>query len=139
MEFQWTQRNIASKPSRNSYFAYQNNSFSDSSFGMNIPFSFGQTQCSSRLNPTRQTTFTTSAIVPIISLETSNSSFRSSACDQQYDQIPFEMVDGHKSFRSSNSHSPYRPQCIPLYGCQSIYLVLELGAPSHHIMLSLAH
>ena len=37
-----------SRQSRNSYSDYQNNSFSDSSFSTNFPFSFGQTQCSSR-------------------------------------------------------------------------------------------
>ena len=86
---------------------------------MNFPFSFGQTQCSSELHFTRQTSFTTSANVSVIGLETSHSSFRSSGYNQQYDQIPFEMVDGHQSFRSRNSHSPSRSQCIPLNACQS--------------------
>ena len=44
-------------------------------------------------NSTGQTAFTTSANVPVIGLETSYSSIRSSVYDQQYDQIPFEMVD----------------------------------------------
>ena len=52
-----------------SYSDYHNNSFSN--FGTNFPFSFGQTQCSSGLNFTRQTAFTTSADVPIIGLKTS--------------------------------------------------------------------
>ena len=51
----------SSEPSKSSYSDHQNNSFSDSSFGMNFPFSFGQTQSSSRLYPSRQT-----ANVPII-------------------------------------------------------------------------
>ena len=58
-----------SGPSKSSYHDYQNNS--GSNFGTDFPFSFGQTQCNSRLNSSRQTTFTTSANVPIISLETS--------------------------------------------------------------------
>ena len=56
----------------------QNNSFSDSGFSMNYTFSFGQTQCNSRLNSSRQAAFTTSANVPVIGLETSHSSLRSS-------------------------------------------------------------
>ena len=56
----------------------QNNSFSDSGFGTNFTFSFGQTHCSSRLNSSRQTAFRTSANVPVIGLETSHSSLRSS-------------------------------------------------------------
>ena len=80
-------------PSKSSYPDYQNNSLSDSDFGMNFHFSFGQTQCSSRLNSSRQTAFTTSANVPIIGLETSYSSHRSSGYDQPYDQSPLEMMD----------------------------------------------
>ena len=83
-----------SGPSKSSYSDHQNNSLSDSSSGTNLDFSFGQTQCSSRFNSSRQIAFTTSANVPIIGLETSHSSIRSSSYDQQYDQIPFEMVDG---------------------------------------------
>ena len=115
-----------SEPSKSSYSDHQNNSFSDSGFGTNFLFSFGQTQCSSRLNSSRQTAFTTSANVPIIGLETSHSSLRSSDYDQQYDQISFEMVDGHQSICSRNAHSPSRPQNIPLYGCQS----LRMGSSS---------
>ena len=53
---------------------------------------------SSRLNSSRQTAFTTSANVPIIGLETSHSSLRSSGYNQQYDQSPFEMVDEYHPF-----------------------------------------
>ena len=56
-------------------------SFSDSSFGTNFSFSFGQTQCSSRLCSPRQTPLTVSANVSIICLETSHSSSRSSSSD----------------------------------------------------------
>ena len=48
--------------SRPSWFPtsdYQNISFLDSSFGTDFPFSFGQTQCSSRLRSPRQTSLTT--------------------------------------------------------------------------------
>ena len=76
---------------------YQTISNSDSSFGTNFPFSFGQTHCSSRFNSSRQIAFTASANVPIMGLETSHSSIRSSGYDQQYGQIPFEMVDEHQS------------------------------------------
>ena len=69
----------SSEPSKNSYSDHQNNSFSDSGFSMNFPFSFGQTQCSSRLNSFRQIAFTTSAYMPIIGLETSHFSIRSSS------------------------------------------------------------
>ena len=65
-----------SRLSKLSHSDIQNISFSDSSFGMNFPFSFGQTQCSSRLHSIRQTSFTTSANVSIISLETSHTSSR---------------------------------------------------------------
>ena len=49
----------------------------------------------------------TSANVPIIGLETSHSSIRSSSYDQQYDQIPFdEMVDEHHGFVQGMSIHP---------------------------------
>ena len=105
-----------SRPSRFSYSDYQDVSSSDSSFGTNFPFSFGQTQCSSRFP--RQTSLMISANVPIICLETSHSSFRLSGSNQQYDLVL--MVDGHQLFRSGNVHSSSRFQCIPLYGCQSL-------------------
>ena len=41
---------------------YQTISNSDSSFSTNFPFSFGQTQCSSRLSCSRQTSFTTKCV-----------------------------------------------------------------------------
>ena len=70
--------------SKISYSDHQNNPFSDSGFGTNFPFYFGQTQCSSRLNSSRQIELTTSANVPLIGLETSYSSSRSSGYDQHY-------------------------------------------------------
>ena len=85
-----------SGPSRFSSSKYQSISFSDSGFGMNFPFSFGQTQCSSRLHSPRQTSLTTASNVTLICLETSHSSFQSSGSDQQHDSIPFEMVDGQE-------------------------------------------
>ena len=57
----------------------------------------------------------------IISLETSHSPPQSSSSDQQYDLISFEMVDGHQLLCSGNAHSS-RSQCIPLYGCQSLWM-----------------
>ena len=74
----------------------------------------------------------TSANVPVNGLETSYSSSRSSGYDQQYDQIPFKMVDEHQSFHSRDAHSPSRPQNHPLYGCQS----LRLGAHLEPMSLS---
>ena len=74
----------------------------------------------------RQTAFTTSANVHIISLETSRSSLRSSGYDQQYDQSPFEMMDEYQSLRSRYAHSLSRPQDIHLYGCQ----LFQLGSSS---------
>ena len=56
---------------------FQTISNSDSSFGMNFPFSFGQTQFSSRLCSPRQTSFTTASNVSLICLETSYSTSRS--------------------------------------------------------------
>ena len=99
---------------KSSYSDHQNNHFSDSGFGTNFPFYFGQTQCSSRLKSSRQIAFTTSANVPVIGLETSYSSSRSSGYDQQDDQIPFKMVDEHQSFHSRDAHSPSRPKNFPL-------------------------
>ena len=78
-------------------------------------------------NSSWQTAFMTSANVPIVSLETSHSSLRSSGYNPQYDQIPFEMVDEHQLIRSRNTHSPSRPQNIPLYGCQSIWMGSSSG------------
>ena len=95
---------------------------SDSSFSTNFPFSFGQTQCSSRLHSPRQTSFTTALNVSLICLETSHYSSQSSSSDQQYDSISFEMVAGHQSTRSGNVHSSSRSRCIPFYGCQSLWM-----------------
>ena len=50
---------------------YQTVSFSDASFGTNFPFSFGQTQYSSRFRSLRQTTLTSTLNVSFICLETS--------------------------------------------------------------------
>ena len=60
--------------------------------------------------------------MPVISLDTSYSSSRSSGYNQQYDQIPFKMADEHQLFCSRDAHSPSRPQNLPLYGCQSLRL-----------------
>ena len=57
----------------------------------------------------------TSANVFIIGLDTSHSSSRSSGFDQQYDQIPFKMLDEHKSLCSRDAHSSSGFQCIPQY------------------------
>ena len=93
------------RPSQGPNSDYQNSSFLQSSIGMNFPFSFGQTQCSSRFCSPRQTSLTTSANVSFVCLETSHSSSRSSNHDQQYDSISFELVDGHQSFHTRNFHS----------------------------------
>ena len=88
------------------------------SFGMNFPFSFGQAQCSGIhvLRSPRQTSFTAASNV------TSYSSSQSSGSDQQYDSIPFEMVDGHQWLCSRNIHLSSRSQYIPFYGCQSFWM-----------------
>ena len=57
----------------------------DSSFGLSIPFSFGETQCCSRLSTSRQVPFMSASDVPAVSLETSCSSFGSSNFDLEYD------------------------------------------------------
>ena len=101
---------------------YQTISFSDSSFGTNFPISFGQTQCSDRLLSPRPASFSTTIIVSLICLETPYSSSRSSGSDQQYDSISYEMVDGRLSFHSGNVQSSSRSQCIPFYGCQSLWI-----------------
>ena len=61
----------------------------------------------------------TPANVPIIGLETSHTSSRSSNND---DQISFKMVDELQSICSGNAHSPSRPPNLPLHGCQSFRL-----------------
>ena len=93
-----------------------------SSIGTNFPFSFGQTQCSSRLHSPRQTSLTTPANVSLVCLETSHYAPRSSNYDQQHDTILFEMVDGLQSLRNRNSYPSPRTQCIPLYGRQSLWM-----------------
>ena len=92
----------------------------DSSFSTNFPFSFGQTQCSSRLCFTRQISFTTATSVSLICLETSYSPTGSSSSNKQYDLISFEMLDGHQLLHSGNVHPSSRSQCIPLQGCQPL-------------------
>ena len=64
----------------------------------------------------------TSANVSFVCLETSHSSSRSSNQDQQYYSISFELVDGHQSFPTRNFHSSSKSQCIPLYGCQPLWM-----------------
>ena len=81
-----------------------------SSFGMNFPFSFGQTS------------FTTATNVSIICLETSYSTSGSSSSENQYDLMSFEMVDGHRSLSSGNVHPSSRSQCIPFHGCQPLWI-----------------
>ena len=124
MEF-LTQQKLSQGPSRPSQgpnFDYQISSFLQPSIRTNFPFPFGQTQCSSRICSTRQTSFTTSANVSLICLETSHSSSRSSDYNQQHDSISFELVDGHQSLRTRNCYPSSRSQCIPIYGCQSLWM-----------------
>ena len=80
----------------------------------------------SRFDYSRQIAFKTSADVPVIGLKTSYSSIRSSSYNQQYDQIPFEIVDEDQLLHSRSTHSPPRPPNVPLYGCKS----LPLGSSS---------
>ena len=108
----------SSGSSKSSYSDHQNNSLTNSGGGTDFPFSFGQTKCSSRLNSPGQIAFTTPANVPVISLETSQTSSRSSSYDHQDDQISFKMVD-EQSICSGNALSPSRPPNLPLHGCQS--------------------
>ena len=108
--------------SKSSYSDHQNNSLTNSGIGTDFPFSFGQTKCSSRLSSSGQIAFTTPANVPIIGLETSQTSSRSSNYDYQDDQISFKMVDELQSICSGNTHSPSRPPNLPLHGCQSFWL-----------------
>ena len=80
---------------------------------MNFPFSFGQTQCSSRLRSPRQSSFTTTSNVSLICLETSHSTSRSSSSNQQHDSISFEMLEGHQEhpfILQIQMHSSYRCQ-----------------------------
>ena len=83
-----------SRPSRFSTADCQTVSFSDSSFGTNFSFSFGQTQCSSRLRSPRQTTLSTVSNVSFICLTFflcnifPLSNIQSSGSDQQYHSIP---------------------------------------------------
>ena len=149
-----------SRLSRGPNFDYQISSFLQSSIGTNFPFSFGQTQCSSRLCSPWQTSLitpfvlgsmsvglnilirhsfmdlwvwitalvpwpqllTTSANVSLVCLEISHSSSWSSDYDQQYDSISFELVDGHQSLCTRNCYPSSSSQCIPIYGCQSLWL-----------------
>ena len=95
---------------------------SDASFGTNFPFSFGQTQCCSRLSCSRQTSFTTATNVSVIGLETSYSTTGSSNSDNQYNPISFEMVNGHQSLCSGNVHPSSRSKCIVFHECQPLWM-----------------
>ena len=112
----------SSGSNKSSYSYHQNNSLTNSGVGTDFPFSFGQTKCSSRLNSSGQIAFMTPANVPIIGLETSQTSSRSSDNDHQDDLISFKMVDELQSICSGNAHSPSRPPNLPLHGCQSFRL-----------------
>ena len=84
--------------SRESNFDCQICSLLQSSIGTNFPFSFGQTQCSSRFCSPRQTSFLTPANVSSVCLETSYSSSRSSDYDQQYDRFHLKWWMDTKRF-----------------------------------------
>ena len=58
--------------------------------------------------------------MPFIILETQYSSLRSSGYDQQYDQIPFKMVNDHQSLRSRKPIHPPDPKTF-LYTDASHY------------------
>ena len=81
--------------SRESNVDYQICSLLQSSIGTNFPFSFGQTQCSSRFCSPRQTSF---ANVSSVCLETSYSSSRSSDYNQQYDRFHLKWWMDTKRF-----------------------------------------
>ena len=87
--------------------------------GTNFPFSFGQTQCCSRLRSPRQTALTSSSDVPFVCLETSYSSSRSSNYNKRYDSISLTMGDKPQSVRDRDFYPSSRSQIFPLYGCQS--------------------
>ena len=76
--------------------------------GTNFPFSYGQTQCCSRLCSPRQTALTSSSDVPFVCLETSYSSSRSSNLDKRYDSISLTMVDKPYSVRDRDSYPSSR-------------------------------
>ena len=83
----------------------------------------------------RQIAFRSSANVPVVGLETSHSSTRSSSYDQQSDQIPFEI--GGWTPVASFKDSPPRPPNIPLYGCQSLRLGSSSGTDVSILLWSL--
>ena len=87
--------------------------------GTNFPFSFGQTQCCSRLRSPRQTALMSSSDVSFVCMETSYSSSRSSSYDKRYDSISLTMVDKPQSVRDRDYYPSSRSQMFPLYGCQS--------------------
>ena len=101
---------------------YQFNSVMQTSIGKNFPFCFGQTQCSSRFCFPRQTALTSPANVSFVCLEATYSTPRSSDHNQRHDSIPFTIVDEYQSIRSRNLYPPSRPQHIPVYGCQSLWM-----------------
>ena len=103
-------------PSRDPNIDYQIRSVMQTSIGMNFPFSFGQTQCSSRFCSLRQTSLTSSANVSSVYLETSHSASQSSDHDQRYDSISFAMVDEYQSLCNRNFYPPARSKHISLYG-----------------------
>ena len=87
--------------------------------GTNFPFSFGQTQCCSKLRSPRQTSLTSSSDVSFVCLETSYSSSRSSNYDKRYDSISLTMVDKPQSVRDRDYYPSSRSQIFLLYRCQS--------------------
>ena len=87
--------------------------------GTNFPFSFGQTQCCSRLRSPRQTALMSSSDVSFVCMETSYSSSRSSSYDKRYDSISLTMVDKPQSVRDRDYYPSSRSQMFHLYGCQS--------------------
>ena len=72
---------------------------SDSSLCSNFPFSFGETQCCSRLHGFRLPSFMPASDVPSVSVD-SHTYSRSPNFDYEFDRLSFEVVD-----RSQPIHS----------------------------------
>ena len=101
---------------------YQINSVRQTSIGTNFPFSFGQTQCSSRFCFPRQTSRTSPTNLSSVCLETTHSTSGSSHHNQRYELISFTMVDEHQSIRNRNFYPRSRSQHISLYGRKSLWM-----------------
>ena len=104
------------------YFSLSNFFLPNSSFSTNFPFSFGQTQCSSRLLSPRQTTITSASDVSFICLETTHSSIDHYIPINNMIQFHLKWWMDTNCFALGTSVHPPETNTFLFNGCQSFWM-----------------